>query len=145
MSDLNLNTPTPSTPANSSESAELKAVCSQLASEAFNLKVVLLIVVFALALFFWREASFHNFEVSQMQGQVTQASQIIEALKKQDSSIEKQLAILRGVATRLGEYGKLHPDYAQILAKYGVVVTPPQAPAAAPATKPGVTPVPPKR
>lgn len=138
MSDLNLNNPTPAT---SSESSELKEICTQLQSETFNLKLVLLIVVGALSIFFWREASYHKFEASQMQGQAAQANQVIETLAKQDSSIEKQIGILRGAALRLGEYGKLHPDYAQILAKYGVVVTPP--PAAAPAAaRPAAAPAP---
>jgi len=131
MSDLNLNTPTA---APSSESSELKELCAQLQNETFNLKLVLLVVVGALALFFWREAGYHKFEAAQMQAQAAQANQVIEALAKQDSSVEKQLAVLRGAAQRLGEYGKLHPDYAQILAKYGVVITPAPAPAAA--TKP---------
>lgn len=136
MSDLNLNTPAPAT---SSESSELKEICTQLQNESFNLKLVLLLVVGAMAIFFWREAGYHKFEASQMQGQAAQANQVMEALAKQDSSVEKQLAILRGVATRLDEYGKLHPDYAQILAKYGVVITPAQAAAPAPA-KPSLAP-----
>lgn len=137
MSDLNPNTPAAAT---TSESSELKEICAQLQTETFNLKLVLLVVVGALSVFFWREASYHKFEAAQMQGQAAQANQVIETLAKQDSSIEKQLAILRGAAMRLGEYGKLHPDYAQILAKYGVVVTPP--PAAAPAARPAAAPAP---
>ena len=144
MSDLNLNNPTPSNPAVSSESTELKAACTKLASESFNLKIILLIVVIALALFFWREAGYHKFEVTQMQPQVTQASQIIEYLKKQDTSIEKQLQVFRNLASRLAEYGKLHPDYAQILAKYGVAI--PQSPASNPgAAKPASSPAPVKK
>jgi len=143
MSDLNLNSPTPAPPSASSEASELKAACAQLQNETFNLKLALVIVVFALALFFWREASYQKVEVALMQGQATQANQVIEALAKQDSSIEKQIAILRGVAGRLGEYGKFHPDYAQILVKYGVVITPNQAaPAAA---KPAAAPTPAKK
>lgn len=130
MSDSNL----PNPPA-SSEMSELKEALRQAQNDTFNLKLIVAIVVFSLAIFFWREASFHGFEASQMQPQVAQANQVKELLAKQDSSIEKQLTILKGAAQRLGEYGKLHPDYAQILAKYGVVIQQ-QQPAAAPAAKP---------
>lgn len=144
MSDLNLNNPPPNSPTATSELTELKSACGEVQRETFNLKVILLIVVGALTLFFWREASYQNFDVTQMQPQVTQASQVVEALKKQDSSLEKQLQILRGAASRLGEYGKLHPDYAQILAKYGVMVIPP-GPAAATAKPPTTAPLTPKK
>ena len=92
---------------------------------------MLLIVVLALAGFFWREAGYYKFEVAQMQAQAVQANQLVEALGKQDLTIAKQMQTLKGVVDRLSEYGRLHPDYAQILAKYGVPVQP-AAPTAPP-------------
>jgi hypothetical protein len=46
--------------------------------------------------------------------------------------LEKQGQALQGAALRLAEFGKTHPDYAQILAKYGIMVQQ-GTPAAAPA------------
>ncbi len=136
MSDLNLNepaaTPTP-TPTPTSEVAELRRACEQLQSETFNLRLVLLVVVGALTLFFWREAGVYKFEATQMQPQVMQANQVLDALQKQGVSVETQMQIFQNVVTRLTEYGRTHPDYAQILAKYGVPVA--ATPAANPAKK----------
>jgi hypothetical protein len=147
MSDLNLNTPTPApTPTPSSpvaEVAELKQAYMALQSEAFNLRLVLLIVVLALTAFFWREASYNKFEVSLVQPQAMQAAQFIESLNKQNTSIANQMQLLQGIVNRLGEYAKVHPDYAQIMAKYGVAVSAP-APAGT-AAKPATPPAPAKK
>lgn len=134
MSDLNLNNPptNPTTPSAPDEIAELKNACTQLQNEAFNLRLILLVVVGALTLFFWREAGYYKFEVSQMQQQVQQANQIKDAVEKQGGSLDKSMLVFQNVVNRLTEYGRTHPEYAQILAKYGVPVGP-TPPAAAPA------------
>ncbi|MGC3959247.1 MAG: hypothetical protein QM813_15285 [Verrucomicrobiota bacterium] len=138
MSDLTnipSNSPATST-SDSSELTELKATCTALESQTHSLRVVLLIVVFALAVFFWREADYNGALAAGMQPQVAQISQFAAQLEKQGSSFEKQLQVLQGAAQKLADYGKMHPDYAQILAKYGIVVAAAPAPTAVPAAKP---------
>jgi len=139
MSDLNLNTPTSPTPnpeSSSSEVTELRNLCNALQAQTNTLRIVLLVVVAALSLFFWREAGYNGFAAAQMQPQVVQATQYIEHLSKQDSSIEKQLQGIQTAVGRLMEYGKTHPNYAPILAKHGVPVTAATAPAKPAATNP---------
>ena len=121
---LNVN---PSTPA-SSENAELRATCAELESQIFTLRIVLLLAVAVTGLFFWREGNLNGAVVAQMQPQVTQISQYLGQLEKQGSSFEKQMQALQAIAMRLSDFGKTHPDYQPILAKYGIQV------AAAPAT-----------
>ena len=145
MSDLTNNpgTTSPATPtSSSSELAELKATCAALESQTHTLRVVLLIVVGALSIFFWREAGYNGMLATGMQPQIAQISQFVAQLEKQGSSFEKQVQALQGVAQRLAEYGKMHPDYAQILAKYGIVVAAAPAPAAQPVAKPTAAPAP---
>lgn len=149
MSDLNLNDPPANPPANSpalssntSEVSELRSLCDALQAQTHTLRVVLLFVVAALCLFFWREASYNGFAIAQMQQQVVQATQYVEFLNKQGSSFEKQLVGIQSAVARLMEYGKTHPDYLPILAKYGVPVQ--AAPAGTPA-KPAAAPGVPKK
>jgi len=146
MSELNLNDPpalaNPPAPSATSEVSELRSLCDALQAQTHTLRVVLLFVVAALSLFFWREAGYNGFAAQQMQPQVAQATQYVEFLNKQGSSYEKQLQGIQTAVTRLIEYGKAHPDYLPILAKYGVPVQ--TAPAAAPA-KPVAAPVVPKK
>src|SRR5262245_3376975 len=125
MSDLTNLSATPTTPASttttpqSAEVAELKATCEALQSQTHTLRIVLLLVVGALFLFFWREASFNKAIAAQLQPQAAQISQFISQLEKQGSSLEKQSQALLGAASKLADYGKTHPDYAQqILVKY---------------------------
>lgn len=87
-------------------------------------------------MFFWREAGYNGALATGMQPQIAQISQVAAQLEKQGGSFEKQLQALQGAAQRLAEYGKTHPDYAQILAKYGLAVAPAPAPAPAPAAAP---------
>lgn len=147
MSDLTDNpssaTPTASA-SNSSEVAELKATCAALESQTHTLRVVLLIVVGALAVFFWREAGYNGALATGMQPQIAQISQFSAQLEKQGGSFEKQLQALQGAAQRLAEYGKTHPDYAQqVLTKYGInVAAAAPAPAALPVAKPAAAPAP---
>ena len=109
MSDLT-NTPSTSTSAtpasSSSELAELKATCAALESQTHTLRVVLVIVVFALAVFFWREAGYNGAVAASMQPQIAQISQFAAQLEKQGSSFEKQMQVLQGAAQRLADYGK---------------------------------------
>lgn len=139
MSDLINNPGTAATPTSgSSELAELKATCASLESQTHTLRIILLLVVGALSVFFWREAGYNGALATGMQPQISQISQFAAQLEKQGSSFEKQLQTLQGAAQKLADYGKTHPDYALILAKYGIVV---QAPTAAPipAAKPAAT------
>lgn len=135
MSDsLNLESPSPAptTPAAatvptvpvspSSELAQLKQTCDTLAGQLHTIRIILLFVLVGMALFFWREAGFNGAIVAQLQPQVMQISQIVAQLEKQGTTMEKQGQALQGAALRLAEYGKVHPDYAQILAKYGIMV-----------------------
>lgn len=141
MSDL-INNPGTTTPiaaaSGNSELAELKATCAALESQTHTLRIILLLVVAALSIFFWREAGYNGAIAASLQPQVAQISQFAAQLEKQNSSFEKQLQALQGAAQKLADYGKTHPDYALILAKYGIIV---QAPAAAPvpAAKPATT------
>jgi hypothetical protein len=151
MSDLSINPAAPAAatpaPGSTSELAELKATCAALESQTHTLRVVLLLVVGALCLFFWREAGYNGALAAGLQPQVAQISQFIGQLEKQGGSLEKQLQGLQTVVQRLAEYGKTHPDYAPVLAKYGIVLTAAPAPAAVPAAKPvpTATPVPAKK
>lgn len=130
MSDLtNLpssSEPTPATPTPAatpaSELQELKATCAALESQTHTLRLVLLVVVVAVSLFFWREAKFNNGLAKQIQPQATQVAQFMANLEKQGTSFEQQLRVLQGAAQKLADYGKTHPDYAPILAKHGIIV-----------------------
>ncbi len=123
MSDSNLNSPS-----GASEVSELKGLCAELQSQAHTLRVVLLLVVGSLCLFFWREASFNGRIAQQMEPQVLQASQIANALSKQGSSFDKQVQAIQAAVARLVDYGRTHSDYVPILSKYGVPVTSPTPP-----------------
>jgi hypothetical protein len=144
MSDaLNFESPTPvpttpaaptvpATPAApTSEVAQLKQTCDALAGQLHTIRIILLFVLVGMALFFWREAGFNGAIVAQLQPQVMQISQIVAQFEKQGTTMEKQGQALQGAALRLAEFGKTHPDYAQILAKYGIMVQQ-AAPAGAP-------------
>lgn len=144
MSDsLNFESPTPApaapaastvptSPASpTSEVAQLKQTCDALEAQLHTIRIVLVCVLVGMALFFWREAGFNGAIVAQLQPQVMQISQIVAQLEKQGTTMEKQGQALQAAALRLAEYGKVHPDYAQILAKYGIMVQQ-AAPAAAP-------------
>ena len=121
----------------SSENAELRATCAELESQIFTLRIVLLLAVAVTGLFFWREGNLNGAVVAQMQPQVTQISQYLGQLEKQGSSFEKQMQALQAIAMRLSEFGKTHPDYQPILAKYGIQVAAAPTPAPAPtAAKP---------
>jgi hypothetical protein len=146
MSDLT-NNPVPTTPATPastpSEVADLKATCAALESQTHTLRVVLLIAVGALTVFFWREAGYNGALAAGMQPQIAQISQFAAQLEKQGSSFEKQMQALQNAGQRLAEYGKTHPDYAQtVLAKYGIIVAAAPAPAALPAARPAAAPAP---
>ena len=134
LTDLSKTTPTPAVePASSaSELTELKSTVATLESQTHTLRVILLIVVGALCLFFWREAGYNSVLATAMQPQVNNINQFVTQLQKQDSSIEKQNQALQAAAMKLVEYGKTHPDYLPVLAKYGLA--PAQA-APAPAKK----------
>jgi len=115
------STPTsPDAPATSDSSA----TCIELQREVFNLKLVLLVVVLALTAFFWREAGVYKYQVAQLTPQAAQANQLLEALAKQKTSIPQINVQIQKIVQALGTYGESHPDYAQILAKYGLVVQP---------------------
>lgn len=149
MSDLNLNTPAspaPATPAPNSELSELRSQCAELQAQTHTLKVVVLLVVVTLCLFFWREAGYNGFAAAQMQPQMLQATQYAEFLNKQNSSYQKQMQGIQGALAQLIEYAKTHPDYVPILTKYGVPVQNAAAPAAPAAAKPAAAvPVAPKK
>lgn len=138
MSDLtNLSETSAAAPASSSsELAELKATVSTLESQTHTLRVIVLILIGALCIFFWREAGYNSGLAAAMQPQVAQISQFVAQLQKQDSSIEKQNQALQAAALKLVEYGKTHPDYLPILAKYGLATPAAAKPAAAPAAAP---------
>ncbi len=129
MSDSSVNNP-----AGDPELGEMKRLCTDLQAQANIFRIVLLLVLGSLCLFFWREAGYHGRLVQQLEPQVLQASQIANALSKQGSSFDKQVQALQAAVARLADYGKSHPDYVPILSKYGVPVTNPAPPAAAPAT-----------
>lgn len=130
-----MSDPTNTNSSNPSEATELKNQIVALQSETHVLRIVLLLVVGALCLFFWREAGYNSAVAQQMQPQVMQASQYAEALNKQGSSLDKQLQAIQGAVARLVEYGRTHPDYVPILNKHGIPVTA-ASPSSAPATSP---------
>ncbi|HEX5222687.1 MAG TPA: hypothetical protein VFZ59_24235 [Verrucomicrobiae bacterium] len=121
------------TSSSTAEVSQLKAEIAELQSQAHLLRVVLLFVMASLCLYFWREAGFNGMAAQQMQPQVMQASQYIEALNKQGSSMEKQMQAIQSAVSRLVDYGRAHSDYVPLLTKYGIPVTPASA-ATSPAT-----------
>lgn len=123
---------TESSPSNTGDVSQLRSEIADLQYQAHILRVVLLFVMGSLCLYFWREASYNGVAAQQMQPQVMQVSQYMEALNKQGSSMEKQLQAIQSAVSRLAEYGKAHPDYVPILTKYGIPTgtASPSAPAA---------------
>jgi hypothetical protein len=129
----NPSAPAPAAPVSGpTDVAQLKQTCDTLEAQLYTTRVILLAALVGMALFFWREAGFNGAIVAQLQPQVMQISQIVAQFEKQGTTLEKQGQALQGAALRLAEFGKTHPDYAQILAKYGIMVQQ-GAPAAAPA------------
>jgi hypothetical protein len=115
----------------SSECGELKQTCAALEAQVHTLRLVVLIAGVILGMFFWREGNLNSAAVTQMQPQISQINQVMGQMEKQGGSYEKQIQGLQAIAMRLSEYGRSHPDYQPILAKYGIPVG--NAPAAAPA------------
>lgn len=118
--------------------SDLKLTVTALEAQANTLRIVLLLVVLALCVFFWREAGYNNAMAVALQPQVAQISQFVTQLEQQGSSIPKQMQALQKAALQLAEYGKSHPDYVPILTKYGLrpVAAPAAAKPATPAPKP---------
>jgi len=133
LTDISKTTPTPAaeSASSASELTELKSTVATLESQTHTLRVILLIVVGALCLFFWREAGYNSALATAMQPQVNNINQFVAQLQKQDSSIEKQNQALQAAAMKLVEYGKTHPDYLPVLAKYGLAAPANTAPAPA--------------
>ena len=137
MSDLNPISQNPSSPPNS-ELTELRAQCAQLQAQTHNLRLAQLVVALALAGFFWVEVSRNSQALKTMR---PQAAQIDEAAKKQTEAINE-------IVNRLAEFGRTHPDFAPILAKYRIAATPSTAstaPRIAPMTAPAPAPAAPKK
>ena len=130
MSDV-----TDTNPSSTAEVCQLKAEVTELQSQAHILRVVLLFVMGSLCLYFWREAGYNGMAAQQMQPQVMQASQYIEALNKQGTSMEKQMQAIQGAVSKLVDYGRTHSDYVPLLTKYGIPIAP-----ASPSTSPTATP-----
>jgi hypothetical protein len=127
------------------DSEDLKQTCAALEAQVHTLRLVVLIAGVIVGLFFWREGNLNGAAVTQMQPQISQITQVMAQMEKQGGSYEKQMQGLQAIAMRLSEYGRSHPDYQPILAKYGIPVG--NAPATAPAAaKPSAAPAaPPKR
>jgi hypothetical protein len=120
-----------------SDSEELKQTCVALEAQVHTLRLVVLIAGVIMGLFFWREGNLNGAAVTQMQPQISQITQLMGQLEKQGGSYEKQMQGLQTIAMRLSEFGRSHPDYQPILAKYGIPVG--NVPAAVPAAaKPAV-------
>jgi len=127
-------------PAAPTDAEDLKQTCAALQSEVSTLRIVVLVAVFIIALFFVREGNLNAAAVKQMQPQVSQISQFMGQLEKSGSSYQKQMEGMQAIAMRLAEYGKRAPDYQPILAKYGLATAPGAPAQAAPAAKPAGTP-----
>lgn len=115
MSDLNLSSPSPSSPVapSPSELNELKAECAQLRAQTQNLRLAQLIVAVAVAGFFWVEVWRNGQALETMR---PQASQVAEVTKKQTPAINE-------FVNRLAEFGRTHPDFVPVLTKYGIATT----------------------
>lgn len=131
MSDSNLTPPSPATPINS-ELTELKEQCAQLRAQTNNLRIAQLIVALAVAGFFWVEVRRNGQALKAMR---PQAAQVDEVSNKQTEAIND-------IVNRLAEFGRTHPDFVPILAKYRITptTTAPTTPAA-----PRVAPAAPKK
>lgn len=137
MSESNSPSPAgPSIPASSGNSdlAELKELSASLASQAYNLRIALLILSLVMLGFFVRESKYNAYLAERSQGQAAQVSKFDQSLEKQGTSIEKEIEkqgqAIQNLLGGLAEYSRAHPDYAPILAKYGITVAPTAAPAA---------------
>jgi hypothetical protein len=127
MSDLN-PTPISSSAPSNQELTELKEQCAQLQAQTHKLRIAQLIVALAVAGFFWVEVWRNGQALKVMR---PQAAQVDEVAKKQTDAIND-------IVNRLAEFGRTHPDFAPILAKYRI------APTAKPTT-PIVAPTAPKK
>jgi len=130
---------TPSAPNGNSELSELKQSYASLASEAFTLRVCVLVLALLTLGFFVREFRYNGFLAERTRTQAAQVSKFEQSLEKQGTSIEKEIEkqgqAIQSLLTGLAEFSKVHPDFAPILAKYGVTVAPaPATPSPAPAS-----------
>jgi len=107
---------------------DLSAEIAALKNQVFTLLVALIVVSGTLTVVLYRQASVTGKDVAQ-------AEQIQKQLLTNQTNIEV-------FVSRLVDYGKKHPDFAQVLNKYGI--NPAQAPAAAP-TAPVAAPAAPKK
>lgn len=124
--------PTPASP----NMDELKEQCAALRWQSVTLLIALLAVSGILTIYLYTQARIAKSDLETFRAQT---SQLVEAYKKDEPVIKQFTA-------RLAEFGKTHPDFAPILAKYQIAVataatpttsTPPaaSAPKAAPTPK----------
>ena len=126
MSESNLSSsPAGATPnPNNSELTELKELCADLRWQTHTLRIALLIVASALSAFFWLEVRRNGQTLTMLR---PQAAQIVEATKVQKPIVDRFLG-------QLAEFAKTHADFATVLKKYPIQITPAAAPATAPAS-----------
>ena len=110
---------------NPSAQTELTEQVVALRHQVFTLLLALVVVSGTLTVYLYRQSSLTGKDIAAIK---PQASQIIEAFKRDQQSME-------GFVKQLTAYGVTHPDFQPILKKYGIV----------PSAQPAAVPVAPKK
>ncbi|PYJ02974.1 MAG: hypothetical protein DME25_14160 [Verrucomicrobia bacterium] len=100
------------------ESSPLSAQLESLRQVLVSLLVLLLVVSGTLNLYFWR--------------QYRSTSATLKSMRPQAPQMDGEIAQMQEIWRRMADYGRTHPDFAPILAKYGLRFT--SATGAAPAS-----------
>jgi hypothetical protein len=120
-----------SNPASQPDVSELRSQCESLRQLVISLLVLLLVVSGTLSLYFWRQFRITKGALDVARPQISQM--VAEYNKGQGVAIDNFVA-------KLKEFEKKNPDFAPILAKYGIPLGPstsaPPATATAPAPAP---------
>ena len=130
--------PASPTASGDSDLAELKKQYADLSSQAFTLRVALLVLAAVMLGFFVREFKYNGHLAERTRTQAAQVSKFEQSLEKQGTSIEKEIEkqnqAIQNLVTGLADYSRTHPDFAPILAKHGITLAPgTTAPSATPA------------
>jgi hypothetical protein len=108
----------------SSEMEEMKAQYEDLRQLVVTGLAILLFISCVFTLFLWRQAKFAQRDLDNYK---PLANQVFAAYSREEPGIQD-------LARKLAEYGRTHPDFAPISAKYGLgsLTKPGSAPAALP-------------
>jgi hypothetical protein len=110
------------------DTSELRQLCASLQRQVTTLLVAVFVLSGTLTVFLWRQARYARADLEVLK---PPAAHLIQSFKQEKLLMDDFVA-------KLAEFGKKHPDFAPILAKYKI-----QPAAAQPAAVPGLTSAPP--